>query len=371
MVLAPLDGFVVGMTADRRAEEQSALLRRRGARVVHGASIRTIPLIHDDRLSDAIEAVIEEPPDVVVVLTGLGTRAWFAAAEGLGRDEQLREALAGARVLARGPKAAGAAVAIGLEVTWQAPSETSAEVFLRLREEGVAGARIAVQRDGGAIAILAQQLAAIGASVIDVPVYRWTMPDDAAPAIRLVEAACDRRIDALTFTSAPAVHNLFGLADTAGLGAALRTAVGGHGDGVRTACVGPVCAAAAASHGVVDAVQPARARLGAMVQALVRAFDDRSLGFRLGGVDVHLQGTTAVVGDRTVSLSPRERDVFEVLGSAPGRVIAKSELLHALWGNGDPHTVEVTIARLRRRLGPPGRALRTVPRRGYVLDVTC
>lgn len=369
-MLSPLEGFVVGMTADRRAEEQSELLRRRGARVVHGASIRTIPLTHDERLSDAIEAVIADPPDVVVLLTGLGTRGWFAAAEGLGRDEQLRAVLAGVQVLARGPKAAGAALGVGLDVTWQAPSETSAEVFVRLREQGVAGARIAVQRDGGPTATLAGQLSRIGASVVDVPVYRWTMPDDPAPAVRLLEAACDRRIDALTFTSAPAVHNLFALADEAGLGNPLRLALG-DGGGVRTACVGPVCTAAAESHGVVDVIRPGRSRLGAMVQALVRGFGDRSLGFRLGGVDVHLQGTTAVVGDRTVSLSPRERDVFEVLGSSSGRVVGKSELLHALWGDGDPHTVEVTIARLRRRLGPPGSSLRTVPRRGYVLDVTC
>ncbi len=85
---------------------------------------------------------------------------------------------------------------------------------------------------------------------------------------------------------------------------------------------------------------------------------------------MRLQGATAVVGERVVELSPRERDVLEALGREPGKVVAKRELLRTLWGDGDPHTVEVTVARLRRRLGPPGRALRTVPRRGYVLDVT-
>jgi uroporphyrinogen-III synthase len=69
-------------------------------------------------------------------------------------------------------------------------------------------------------------------------------------------------------------------------------------------------------------------------------------------------------------LSPRERDVLEVLGGSPGRIVAKVDLLNALWGGGDPHIVEVTVARLRRRLGASGVALRTVPRRGYVLDVS-
>lgn len=366
-MLGPLEGFAVGMTADRRAEEQGELLRRRGAKVLHGPAIRTIPLADDERLAAATSSLLDAPPDVVVLLTGLGTRGWFAAAEGLGVDDALRRALRSARLLARGPKAAGAAVAAGLDVSWQAPTETSAEVLEHLRAGGVTGLRVAVQRDGGAIAVLAEELTALGADVVDVPVYRWTTPDDPEPALRLVEAACDRRLDALTFTSSPAVENLLSLASEAGLGPAFRASLDSN---VAVACVGPVCAATAARAGITGIVQPRRARLGAMVQALVRSFEDRSLSFPLGGVDVRLQGATAIVGGRTIELSPRERDVLGVLGREPGRVVAKADLLRTLWGDGDPHTVEVTVARLRRRLGPPGRALRTVPRRGYVLDVT-
>jgi uroporphyrinogen-III synthase len=139
---------------------------------------------------------------------------------------------------------------------------------------------------------------------------------------------------------------------------------------VRAVCVGPVTAATAFAAGLTEVVQPRRARLGAMVQAIVGAFEGRTVRFRLGGVDVQLQGSTALVGERATSLSPRERDVLEVLGRSPGRIVGKDELLRALWGDGDPHTVEVTVARVRRRLGAPGRALRTVPRRGYVLDVS-
>jgi uroporphyrinogen-III synthase len=365
-MLGPLEGFAVGMTADRRAEEQGELLRRRGARVVHGPAIRTIPLADDERLAAATAALVDEPPDVVVLLTGLGTRGWFAAAEGLGVDDALRRSLGRARIVARGPKAAGAALGASLRVAWQAPTETSAEVLDHLRSTmDLGGTRIAVQRDGGATSVLADELRASGADVVDVPVYRWTTPDDPEPAVRLIEAACDRRLDAVTFTSSPAVENLLALADEAGLGASLRAALGST---VRVVCVGPVCAATAERLGLGGVIQPRRARLGAMVQALVRTFEDRSLTFALGGVEVLLQGATAVVGGRTVELSPRERDVLEVLGREPGRVVAKGDLLQTLWGDGDPHTVEVTVARLRRRLGPPGRALRAVPRRGYVVE---
>ena len=65
-MLSPLEGFVVGVTADRRADEQSDLLVRRGAHVLHGPVIRTLPLGPDDDLRDATAQVIECQPDYVI-----------------------------------------------------------------------------------------------------------------------------------------------------------------------------------------------------------------------------------------------------------------------------------------------------------------
>ena len=54
-------GFVVGITADRRWEEQAELLRRRGATVVHGPCMDTLYLADDDDLRRATVDVIEQP----------------------------------------------------------------------------------------------------------------------------------------------------------------------------------------------------------------------------------------------------------------------------------------------------------------------
>jgi len=91
--IGALGGFTVGITADRRADEQAELLERRGAKVVHGPTIRTLPLADDDSLRATTLAVIERPPDVVVLTTGIGTRSWFAAAESRGLGDQLLESL--------------------------------------------------------------------------------------------------------------------------------------------------------------------------------------------------------------------------------------------------------------------------------------
>jgi uroporphyrinogen-III synthase len=359
-------GYTVAVTADRRREEQVELLRRRGALVVEGATVRTEPL-HDDALVRAgVEALVASPPEVTVLLTGLGVRTMVGAAESMGRGDALLDALGRSQVYTRGPKATGAAVTAGIEVAWRTAGERSTELLAELGERAAAGARIAVQRDGDDRPLLADALAALGADAVDVPVYRWSMPEDVAPARRLLEAVCAGGVDAVTFTSSPAVRNLFALADAAGCRDDLVAALSGP---VVAACVGPVCAETAAELGVGDVVAPKRARLGTMVQALAHELSGRARQLVLGGTTVTLQGALAVVDGEQVRLTDRERDVLRVLADAGGAVVPKRTLLRDVWGDAsaDEHAVEVTVSRLRNRLGVVGTALATVPRRGYRL----
>jgi uroporphyrinogen-III synthase len=366
MALPPLAGYTVAVTADRRRDEQVELLRRRGAEVVEGPTVRTAPLIDDSALRAGIDAVVAGPPDVTVLLTGLGVRSLLGAAESQGRGDALLAAIAGSEVHSRGPKATGAAVTAGIDVAWSTAGERSSELLAELSDAARAGARIAVQRDGAAEPHLAAALAGLGADVVDIPVYRWSMPDDVAPAQRLLDAACARSVDAVTFTSSPALRNLFALADAAGQRAALLAALDGP---VLAVCVGPVCAQTAAALGIGAVVVPARARLGAMVLALAAELGGRSRAVELGGRPVTLQGGLALIGGEEVRLTDRERDVLRALVDAGGAVVPKRALLRDVWGgaSADEHAVEVTVSRLRTRLGPLGNALRTVPRRGYRL----
>ena len=84
------------------------MLRRRGAQVVHGPTVRTLPLVADAGIRAVTEQLVAAPPDVVIANTGIGVRSWFAAAESFGLGEALLDVFRDAEVLARGPKAAGA-----------------------------------------------------------------------------------------------------------------------------------------------------------------------------------------------------------------------------------------------------------------------
>jgi uroporphyrinogen-III synthase len=366
MALRPLDGFVVGITADRRWQEQAELLARRGAAVVHGPTITTLYLASDENLRRATVALIEDPPDYLVATTGIGMRAWLDTASTWGLGEALVAALGGARIVARGPKATAALQIGGLSVWQRSPTEQMDALIDVLLGEPLAGKRVAVQEYGMESPHVAESLTAAGATVISVPVYRWRVPEDPALARRLVQAACQGQVDAITFTSAPAVHNLFAIADEQGEGDDLRAALNGP---VTAACVGPVCADGAREEGVENPLRPPVGRLGLLVRALGEHLSQRSQQFSLEGHDLVVQGGAMQLDGEVDQLTPQDRAIFELLARKPGAVVGRETFLNRIWGSAgaDPHLLEVAVGRLRRRLGPAGGALQAIPGRGYRL----
>ncbi len=138
MPLRPLEGYLVGVTADRRWEEQADLLGRRGASILHGPTIHTQYLGSDEHLQATTTALLERPPDYVVATTGVGMRAWLEAAATWGLKEALVAALAGAKVAARGPKAAAAVQAGGIPVWARAETERMEDLATLLLSEPLA-----------------------------------------------------------------------------------------------------------------------------------------------------------------------------------------------------------------------------------------
>lgn len=265
---SPLAGRCVGITADRRWRSQADLLENLGANIIHGPTLRTVDLSSDEALRQATLALIDRPPDFLVGSTGMGITMWLEAADAWELGAPLRDSLRQGRVVARGAKATSALRRQGFEVAWQAPSETMDDVVGFLIEQGIDGARVALQLfDPGGHASTAT-LAAHCRELVEVPVYRWLMPDDLDPAERLIEAMCAGTVDAVTFTSQPAVHHLFRIAEGLGRADALRAACN---DALIPVCVGPVCADAALTEGITRPQWPDPPRLAAMVRLVASA----------------------------------------------------------------------------------------------------
>ncbi|GAA0505679.1 uroporphyrinogen-III synthase [Paractinoplanes deccanensis] len=355
-----LTGFTVAVTAERRRDEMTALLQRRGARVVTASAISIVPLIDDEALHAATAACIGLAPDLVIATTGFGFRGWLEAAEGWGLAEQLREVLGSARIVARGPKPCGAVRAAGLTEEWAAKTEASEEILERLLAEGIAGLRVVVQEHGEPQTEFVAALRAAGAAVVEVPVYRWVPPTDVTPVRRLVEQITAGQIDAVTFTSAPAVKSFLHLA-----GESREAVLDQFASGTLAACVGPVTAAPLLELGV-PVVMPERYRLGALIKTVTDELPRRSVKLNVAGSTLELRGHAVLIDDVPHTLAPAAMAILTALAERPGVVVSKEQLIAALPRGNDGHAVDVAVARLRTALGS-GRHIETVIKRGYRL----
>jgi uroporphyrinogen-III synthase len=272
-VAGPLDGVRIGVTADRRADDQIDLLERHGATTLHGPTMRIVPLADDADLAATTRALLDAPPAVVVATTGQGFRGWVEVADEWDLGDRLRTVLGDAAILARGPKARGAIRGLGLREAWSAEeTESSPEVLEHLLAGGegpLVGRRVAVQLHGDPMTAFLTALREAGADVVVVTVYRWEPPPDLPAVDTLIEAVIAKDVDVVTFTSAPAVDGLFHRAAALGRTAELVTALQGgpDGSGVLACAVGPVTAAPLERVGV-PSIAPDRFRLGAMVRRL-------------------------------------------------------------------------------------------------------
>ncbi|TDC81520.1 uroporphyrinogen-III synthase [Micromonospora sp. KC606] len=357
-----LAGFTIGVTADRRRDELAALLQRRGARVVLAPALRIVPLADDSDLREATRACLERPPDILMANTGIGMRGWLEAAEGWGLAEPLRSVLSRSYVVARGPKARGAIRAAGLHDQWSPDSESCEEVVGHLLRRGVTGQVVAMQLHGDRQPECTEALEAAGATVIEVPVYRWAPPTDPAPLHRLIDLVAGRLVDAVTFTSAPAAEAMLRAA-----GDRADTVLEALRGDVLASCVGAVTAEPLVRRGVPVSA-PGRARLGALVRQIVDELPRRTVTVKAAGHLLTLRGHAAVVDGELRPLAPAPMAVLRALAASPGKVLSRTALLRTLPRGADEHAVEMAVARLRVGLNAP-QVVQTVVKRGYRLRV--
>ena len=365
----PLDGFRIGVTAARKADEQVALLRRRGAEVEWAAALSLEPNHVDlGELLAATEEVVSGPVDLFLATTGVGMKAWLDAAAEAGLYDDLVATLGRSEILARGPKSVGVLRANGLRELWAPESECFEDVLQHLRGRELAGMRIVVQEHGQSLSMVAHALRRRGADVTVVTVYRVVGADDPEPMFKLIELIAERRLDAVTFTSAPAVAALMDAAGPVGRRDDVITAFQAD---VIASCVGPVTAAAFELWGV-PTLFPERSRLAAMVRQLETELPSRRHGLSLELADgqlLLLHGDEVLLDGVAVRLSPAPTAVLQALVANPGNVIPRRALLAMLPSGtaGSEHAVEMAVARLRAALGT--RTVQTVVKRGYRLAV--
>ena len=261
-----LAGLTVLAFESRRAVEMAELIRRRGGTPLSAPSMREVPLETSPETTALIEGLGAGTVDVVILLTGVGTRA-LAAASGL-PPERFAELLRRARLVVRGPKPVAALRELGLtpDVTAPEPNtwrELLAELDARLP---LAGQRVAVQEYGRANPELIDGLRRRGAIVSQVPVYRWDYPEDAAALREGVARLAAPSVDLALFTSARQVDHVIETARRLDCLDALHAA----SRRVVFASIGPVCSEALQANGLPVDLEPEHPKMGQLVGAVAQ-----------------------------------------------------------------------------------------------------
>lgn len=256
---------LVAVLEARRPNELAALLRHRGLEPYHAPAMREEITPDPATVAAFIDRLSGGQVSVVILLTGVGTAALLDTAATLGRRAELEQALRRVTVLARGPKPVAALRAAGLRADLIASAPyTTEQVLAALEGSDLAERGVAVQLAGEPNPELRQGLEQRGARVEELLLYRWAMPDDDGPLLRLIDGLTAGRIAAVVVTSSPQVHNLFAVAARHGGEEALR-----HGlSATIVASVGPVCTRTLHGYGISADVEPTPPKMGPLVAAL-------------------------------------------------------------------------------------------------------
>jgi uroporphyrinogen-III synthase len=264
-----LSGLRVVSFESRRSAEMAELIRNYGGEPIQAPSLREVPLADQHAALAFGEALLAGDPDVLILLTGVGTRMLIATLSTRWPREDVVARLGRLTLVCRGPKPIAALKEVGLVPALAVPEpNTWRDLLSELdRTLAIGGRRVAVQEYGARNEELLAGLRQRGARVTTVPVYGWALPEDTAPLRAAIERVVAREVEVALFSSAIQVGNVFCVAVEMGRAAALREAFRGR---TVVASIGPITTAALQEHGVEPDLHPEHPKMGHLVAEVAR-----------------------------------------------------------------------------------------------------
>lgn len=263
-------GLTVVAFESRLAEEMARLISRYGGQPLVAPSMREIPLEDNREALEFGDRLLAGQFDLVILLTGVGTRTMVEVLKTRHSLEAIKAALARTTLVARGPKPIAALKELGLTADIAVPEPNTwrdivTELDARQAKDPaktLKGCRIAVQEYGVTNAELLQALRDRGAVVARVPVYRWALPEETGPLEQAVAAIVAGRVDVVLFTNAVQVDHVLEIADRSRAVEQFRQAM----QGVVVASIGEIASERLRSHGLPVDLEPSHSKMGILVK---------------------------------------------------------------------------------------------------------
>jgi len=249
----PFDGLRVVSFESRRAAEMGELIRRQGGDPFVAPSMREAPVENNPEAFEFAERLFRGEFDLMIFLTGVGTRALNKVLASRYPEERFAEALRKIAIAALRELKIPVAVTAPEPNTWR-------ELLAAL--DGRTERRIAVQEYGKSNTELLEALRARGAEVTPVRVYQWDLPEDLHPLREAVHRIAEGRADVAMFTTSIQLPHLFRIAAeeqaTRPMQQALRRMV--------IASIGPTTTETLEEFGLEPDITPTHPKMGFLVK---------------------------------------------------------------------------------------------------------
>ena len=261
---AKFDGLRVAAFESRRAEEMARMIAKRGGVPAVSPSMREVPLERNQAAIDFANRLITGRIDVIIFLTGVGTRLMVQQIERHVDRDRFLAAVSDVKSVVRGPKPLAALREMGITPTLTVPEPNTWRELLTTLDEHlpVANLVVGLQEYGITNRSLIAGLEARGATVDAVHVYDWALPEDCGPLEQNIRRIADGEIDVAMFTSANQVMNLLKLADELGLADEVRSGF----RNVVVASIGPTTSEMLRNEDLPVDLEPSHPKMGHLVQ---------------------------------------------------------------------------------------------------------
>ncbi len=267
MPTASFAGLRVLSLESRRAREIAQLIINNGGEPRVAPSTREVPSESNPVELQFAASLLQDQFEIVIFLTGVGTRALVQAVEPVCSREQFVAALSRTTVVARGPKPVAVLRELGVPIALTVPEPNTWREILQVLDQNadkfpLKGRRVAVQEYGVPSLELYAGLKERGAEVFPVHVYHWALPEDTGPLRQAILAITGNQIDVAMFTSSVQIYHLIQVAEEMHLREDLVHSLNRS----MIASIGPLTSQTLRDHGIAVDLEPTHPKMGFLVK---------------------------------------------------------------------------------------------------------
>jgi uroporphyrinogen decarboxylase len=261
-------GLRVAAFESRYANEMANLIEKQGGVPHVSPSLREVPLEDNTAAVDFAHRLLTGEISVVILLTGAGFRMMMSAIERHVDRQRFLHSLSDIVTVARGPKPAAAMKEVGLSPTHRVPEPNTWRELLATLDQHVplANQTVGLLEYGKSNPSLIAGLEARGARVLNVPVYRWELPEESSLLVDNVRAIAEGGRDVVLFTSAQQVVHMLQVAGRENLLEKLTASL----RGMAVASIGPTTSETLREEGLPVDIEPEHPKMGSLVAAAAK-----------------------------------------------------------------------------------------------------